>query len=155
MKNTNALLNAILRAGLVTGTLDIGAAIIQTLIYGRSPIGLLQYVASGVFGRASFSGGYTFALYGLIFHYCIAFSWTVCFFIIYPKLNLISKNKFLVAFAYGFFVWLIMNCLVLPLSNVPSAPFNLINAIIGMLILVGAIGLPLSVLANKYYLQKH
>lgn len=40
--------------GIIAGTPDTITAIIQTLIYGRSPIRLLQYVASGVFGRHLF-----------------------------------------------------------------------------------------------------
>lgn len=154
MKNDRSLLKAILWAGIVVGTLDILAAIIQTLIYGRNPLGMLQYIASGIFGEASFSGGYPFAVYGLIFHYGIAFGWTVCFFLIYPKMNLLSKNKFLTGFVYGLFVWLIMNRVVLPLSNVPSAPFNLARSIMAMLILVCAIGLPLSFLGHRYYTNK-
>jgi hypothetical protein len=152
---TNGLFKAILSAGLLVGTLDISAAIIQTLVNKRDVVKLFQFIASGVFGTAqSFSGGLTFALYGLIFHYIIAFAWTVIFFTAYPRLKFLSWNKILVGIGYGIFVWLIMNRVVLPLSNTPSIPFVLTKAILAVSILVVAIGLPLSFVANSYY-SKH
>jgi hypothetical protein len=149
------LFKAILSAGLVVGTLDISAAIIQTLINKRDVIRLFQFIASGVFGTArSFSGGLIFALYGLIFHYFIALSWTVLFFMVYPKLKFLSRNKIMTGVGYGFFIWLIMNRVVLPLSNTPPFPFDFMKAILAAAILVVAIGLPLSFLASSYY-SKH
>jgi hypothetical protein len=149
---TGRLFKAILSAGLLVGTLDISAAIIQTLINKRDVIKLFQFIASGVFGVAqSFSGGLTFAFYGFVFHYFIAFSWTVLFFMAYPRLRFLSINKILSGVGYGLFVWLIMNKVILPLSNTPPIPFVLTKAILAAAILVVAIGLPLSFIANSYY----
>ena len=44
-----------------------------------------------------------------------------------------------------------MNLVVVPLSNAPKTPFNVLNAIQAMGILIVCIGLPISILANKYY----
>jgi hypothetical protein len=69
----------------------------------------------------------------------------------YPKLKFLSGNKVMVGIGYGLFVWLIMNRVVLPLSNIPPMPFVLTKAILAASILVVAIGLPLSFFANSYY----
>jgi hypothetical protein len=150
-EENNNLIKAILSAGLVAGTLDISAATIQTLLNGGDPLKMLQFVASGVFGKEAFSGGLPYSILGLIFHYIIAFIWTVIFFLVFPRIKLLSKSRLLTGLGYGLFVWFIMNRVVLPLSNISPRPFNLNQAIIGMTILIIAIGLPLSFMAGKYY----
>ncbi len=57
----------ILFAGLVAGTLDIAAAcIVSWLRAGVTPVRVLQSVAAGVYGSASFGGGTKTAVVGLI-----------------------------------------------------------------------------------------
>jgi hypothetical protein len=149
--NKKPFLKKVALTALFVGTLDIIAAIIQTLLYGGQPLKMLQYIASGLTGPESFSGGLSLAFLGLGFHYIIAFFWTAPFFWVYPRLTFLSKNKVLSGIGYGLFIWLTMNLIVLPLSNVPSSPFNITGAIIGTLILIMAVGLPLSFLAHRYY----
>ena len=141
----------ILFAGLLTGTLDILAAIIQTYLYGGKPVKMFQYIASGVFGEDSFTGGVTHALYGLVFHYLIAFVWAILFFLLYPRVNLLKQNRLLTGVGYGVFIWMIMNLVVLPLSNVPRSLLDIKSAATGMLILIAAVGLPLSYLASRFF----
>lgn len=142
---------ALLKAWLIVGTLDITAAIIQTLIAGGNITRLMQYIASGVFGPASFEGGTAFAVMGLAFHYVVAFGWTTLFFLIYPRLAFAPANRLLTGIGYGIFVWFMMNRVVLPLSNVKMGPFDLQRASIAALVLIVAIGIPLSYLASKHY----
>jgi hypothetical protein len=141
----------LLMAGLLVGTLDIMAATIQTLMNGRNPIGMLKFIASGVFGKAAFSEDIGFAFYGLFFHYVIAMGWTLLFFISFGKLKVLSKNRILTGIGYGVFVWLCMSRVVLPLSNIPPLPFSIAGAIKSVLILIAAIGLPLSFIASRFY----
>ena len=146
---------AIFMAGLVVGTLDLSAAMIQTIIMGREPLKLLQYISSGMFGPQAFEGGLIYAALGVFFHYFIAFSWTVIFFLIYPKIKFFAGNSVVTCIVYGLIVWLIMNRVVVPLSKIPSRPFNLNNALIGSGILIIAIGIPLSIMAHRFYLNKN
>ena len=149
------LIKTILITGLIAGTLDILAASTNAYLRsGISPIRVLQFVASGLFGTEAFSGGLTMAFSGLIIHYMIALSWTLLFFLIYPKLSFLSKNKIVTGILYGIFVWLAMNFVVLPLTAVPKSPFNATQAIVGTVILIFMIGLPISILANRYYSNK-
>ena len=88
---------------------------------------------------------------GLIFHYFISTSWTLLFFLLYPKINWLGKSWIISGLGYGVFVWLAMNLVVLKLSRVPQFPFNPTQAAIGMGILMLAVGLPISFLAQRYY----
>lgn len=144
----------ILSAWLLAGTLDITAAIIQTLLAGGSITRLMQYIASGVFGTAAFDGGMPYAVMGLGFHYLIAFGWSFLFLLIYPKLTFAPRHRLLTGIAYGVVVWFMMNRVVLPLSNVPQRPFDPVRSLIAAAVLMVAIGIPLSFLASRHYAGK-
>lgn len=140
----------VIKAGLIVGTLDISAAFINTWITaGRGPDAVLNFVASGVFGPDAFTGSLVMTLMGLLFHYVIAMAWTWLFFRAYPKISTWVPNWIVLGVLYGIFVWIVMNRLVVPLSNTPKFPFNLKSAIINAAILVVCIGLPLSWLAKR------
>jgi hypothetical protein len=143
----------IIKAGLIVGTLDIVSACIYYFIKtgGSNPLNVLKFVASGIFGKEASSGGNKMIIAGLIFHYLIAFAFTIFFFWLYSKTHVLSRNKILTGILYGVFVWVVMNLVVIPLSNIPSRPFNLVNSIINAAILVVCIGIPLSFMANRFY----
>jgi len=145
-------MKTILMAGTLAGTLDaLSAFIYAYLARGTSPIRVLQYIASGVFGMDAFAGGLSMACWGIAFHFTIAFSWAVLFFFVYPKIPILSRNKIVAGTVYGGIIWLVMNLLVLPLSNVPQPAFQFANAIIGAGILMLAVGMPISFVINKHY----
>lgn len=141
-------------SSLLVGTLDILAATIQTIINGRDPVIMLKFIASGVLGASALGGDASYALWGLFFHYCIATVWTILFFIAYSKMNLLAKNWIATGIGYGIFIWVCMSQIVLPLSKTPALPFNVKGAIIAMVILIVAIGLPLSFLTKKFYRER-
>ena len=142
----------VLLSGLLVGTLDITAALVQFYIKtGKDPLIVPKYIASAVFGKDAYAGGAEMAVYGFLFHFLIAFMWTLFFFLIYPKLKLQSWNRVIIGFLYGIFIWAIMNRVVVPMSKASVSAFNLKQAIIAALILIGAIGLPLSFIAHRFY----
>lgn len=152
MARPNHALRAVLLIGLIAGTLDITAAI---LVSGASPLMVLKFIASGAFGRdAAFAGGLWMAFLGLVFHYVIAYSWTVLYFFIYPRLRILSKNRIISGLVYGIVVWVVMNRVVLPLSQIQPRPFNPTQALIGCAVLMVAIGLPISILTHRYYAKR-
>lgn len=150
------LFRAIIQAALLAGTLDIVAACLQAfLMNGVSPVRVLQFVASGLFGPSAFTSGFQGAASGLGLHYLIAYAWTVVFFFLYPlvkkSLPKTAQNLAIMGIVYGGFVWCVMNFLVLPNSNIPQRPFNPVNASIGAGILMLCIGVPLAWCARRYY----
>ena len=146
----------ILKAGLLVGTLDILAAFIYFFIQtgnGKVLI-VLKYIASGVFGKSAMSGGVEMIIAGLIFHYIIAFAFTLVFFWLFPKIKMARQHTVLSGILYGAFVWAVMNLIVVPLSEIGSRPFDWENALINLLILIVCMGIPLSLMAHAFYKRK-
>ena len=145
-------LKTIAWVGLLAGTLDISFACLQVYIMrGTTPEIVLRYIASGAFGKAAFSGGWGMPLVGLLFHYIIAYSFTILFFILYPAIRVMSKSVVATAIVYGIFIFVVMNLLVVPLTKIPASTFHLDKALMATAILIVAIGLPLSFFARKFY----
>ena len=91
---SKAAIVIVVKAGLLAGTLDITCALVQYYLQtGKNPEAVLKFIASGVFGPSALKGDFPFAVYGLLFHYLIAFIWTIFFFLIYPKIPLLSRNR--------------------------------------------------------------
>lgn len=138
--------------GLLAGTLDIAAALILYIVRtGKDPAMVLEFIASGIYGRDAFTGDPGMRVLGLIFHYIITMGWTVLFFIIYPRVERMQENVLANAVGYGSSIWLIMNLLVLPFSKVPIVPFSISSAMIGMSVLIVCVGLPISYMSHRYY----
>jgi hypothetical protein len=152
------LINAILISGLIIGVLDGLAAITSAFIArGTSPVRVFQYIASGVFGREAFSGSTSMVFLGLFFHLFIALCWTALFFLLYRSFRYVAifRKKIITGMIYGVIVWLGMQFIIVPLSNVPRAGgFNFAQASIGILIHMFIIGVPMAWLAARYIPEK-
>jgi uncharacterized membrane protein YagU involved in acid resistance len=146
-------LRSAITAGLLAGLLDATAASIQFFTRtGKGPVPVFRYVASGLLGKSAFAGNqYAMAAWGLLFHFLIAMTFTFFFFLVFPVVNKITGNKFLTGILFGIFTWMVMNLAVVPLSGTPPSQFDLSKAAIAALILIVAIGLPVSLLAHRYY----
>jgi len=147
------LLVSILLTGLIAGFLDGLAAVLDTWIrVGSGPAGVFKFIASGVYGKEAFSGGTTMIIAGIFFHLFIATSWAFLFFILFPRLKILQKNKYVVGIIYGILIWSFMNRVVLPLANTPKASsFNILQVLKAMTYIILFVGLPISLLANHYY----
>lgn len=71
----NILISKIIKAGLIVGTLDILSAFIYYFIKTgqKNVFNVLKYIASGIFGKETSSGGSSMIIAGLVLHYIIAF----------------------------------------------------------------------------------
>lgn len=148
-------IRTIIQAWLIAGTLDITAAMISFMAYGNKDLArLFQYIASGIFGKEAYAGGTAMVIWGLLFHYSIALIFAIVFFAIYPSIRRFISSPVAVGLLYGILVWVVMNRIVLPLSNVALPPFNLIRAFIGMVVLMFAIGLPIALIVHKHYTDR-
>ena len=166
----NNFSKAFLLTASLAGSLDAIAAMTQFMFrtnWNDNPLKVWRFVASGVLGQDVMTKNiWMVAVLGLLFHFCIAFSFTLLFYVIYPKLKFLSKNLFLTGMLYGVFVWLVMNLVVVPFSNVTSKaklwsthtsfqiPADPTQMIIGILIIMFCVGLPISLLAGRYYSRR-
>jgi hypothetical protein len=149
-----ALWKVIAGATLLVCTLDIFDAFIFYGLRRVTPTRILQGIASGVLGRAAFGMGQRSALLGLFFHFFIAFSATTVFLLASHKLP-VARHPFLYGTLFGVALYLVMNYIVLPLSQIglrPTPP--LIPLINGVAALVVCIGIPLALIARRYIPQE-
>ena len=145
----------ILKATIIAGFLDITAACLQAwFAKGITPDIVLKYIASGVFGKDAFAGGAGFILFGLLVHFLIVFACTFVYFLVYPKLKLLRIHILLSALLVAVIAWAVTTRLIVPLSKITSAPFNLTKAIIAIAILYCCIGLPVCFFAKRCFSKK-
>ena len=144
---------AVLLTGLFVGTTDLLAAYItQWIKTGKFADRMLHYIAGGALGlETSMQGGNGIAFLGLFFHFFICFAFTLLFFIVFPRLKLLWFNKYLVGMLYAIFVAVVVNQIILPITPLPTSPFNLSQSIIGWITLGVVLGIPIAFNAYKYY----
>jgi uncharacterized membrane protein YagU involved in acid resistance len=146
---TSRALLAILFAGLLSGCLDITAAFITWWPRGVKPSRLLQGIAAGWLGPASFNGGTATAGLGLAFHFLIAFTAAAVFFVVSRKLTFIVRRPILAGALYGIAVYLVMYWVVMPLSN-----FHGTQTVTSSIIAIGThiicVGLPISLVIHRF-----
>lgn len=92
--------------------------------HGVSPVVVLQAVARGVLGNASYEGGARSAALGFGLHYCIAICMAVTYYLVSRKLDVLIRRPIACGLAYGLLLYLIMSFVVLPLSAVGMPSFK-------------------------------
>lgn len=152
----NSKVKAIFFTAFVAGTLDVlGAILVYDVILKKiSAEKLLRSIASGVFKTRAFTGGTEMIIYGLAFHFLIAFVFTIFYFLIFPYIPFLRKQKIIGGLLYGTLIWVVMNIIVLTIVFPNRPPVTLTSFLQGAPILMIMIGLPLSYFANKYYGEK-
>lgn len=144
----------ILLSGIIVGTLDITAALLQFFIKtGKDPFIVPKFVASGVFGNAAMKGGADMIAWGFLFHYIIALCFTVFFFWLISRRPALLQNRLLTGIGYGVFTWAVMRFVVVPLSFTTKQPSTLSGTLIAILILIVCIGIPLAYMAAAFRKQ--
>ena len=144
-------LGTILGGGAVVAVLDIANAMTFWWLYrGTPPRAILQSIAAGLLGQDAFSGGAPAALLGACLHVFIATSVAAVYYLACVAVPALIHRPVVAGGAYGAGVYLVMNFLVLPLSNARSAPdlwaWFLAN-FIGHVVLVG---MPVAFIARLY-----
>lgn len=110
-------LRFVLAGGFLAGGLDILYAIIFWAVKRDVPAQrILQSVAAGLLGRASFEGGARTAALGLALHFFIALSMSFAYFLVARHWPLLRGRPVLCGAAYGLFLYAFMNYVVVPLS---------------------------------------
>jgi hypothetical protein len=145
-------MKAFIYGGLTVGVLDILDAFIFFGRRGASPTRILQSIASGLLGRASFQGGTATAALGLLLHFVIAFGIVGTYFAVARFVPFLTRRPFLTGPLYGLVAYGVMNFVVLPLSAAGSgglaAGAVLIN---GLLIHAFGVGLPAALSARAAF----
>ena len=133
---------------LVSGTLDILFAIFLTLFFGRDPMAMLRYVASGPFPRATEWGTAGSAL-GLATHFTLmaimaaVYAWAAI-----SKPSLVA-HPWRSGVLYGLATYVVMNWIVVPLrfdTPLPPKPLSIATQLFAHIVLVG---IPMAFIAAR------
>lgn len=128
------LLSALL-ASVFAGVSDIFAA---SALVRQPPNRILQTVASGVLGRASYEGGGTTAALGLALQVAMSFMIALAYNLAAAKVPVIRDSPLLYGALYGVVVYVVMNFVVVPLSRAYPKPQWTPQSVIAMLIVMVA-----------------
>lgn len=140
---------AVLTGTLVVGVLDGLDAIVFFAWRGVSADRVFQGIASGLLGRASFSGGLRTALLGLALHFFIAFGVVTVYALASRRLGVLVRRPVLCGLVYGVLVWLVMNRVVIPLSALTPGPRHWIGIVNGVLAHLFLVGLPTALIVSR------
>ena len=147
MTSRNSVLAAIVLGGLVAGTVDIGAAM---LISGKSMAFILQFIASGVLGEASFDGGLGTIVLGALLQWAMSLIIAAIFVFASLRLPWMRRRWAAAGLAFGVATYFVMTYVVVPLSAVGGgwhfSPLPFIKNLAAMLVF----GLIVSAFARRY-----
>jgi hypothetical protein len=114
----------ILFGAVCLGTWDLLFARIYWNSEGVSFFRVLQSVASGIYGKASRSGGAKTAIVGAVCHYFIALCMVLAYFLVSRCVGFLLRWPVPLGVAYGVFLYFFMNLVVLPLSAIGHPAFG-------------------------------
>lgn len=138
---------------LVAGVLDILAAIGMTLLYGRDPMAMLRYVASGPFPGAPDWGAAGSAL-GLAVHFALMAIMVAIFVLAAARLDALRRAPVLWGALYGVATYVVMNLFVVPWRfdrPLPTSPMAIGPQLAFHIFLVG---IPVALIAARHFRQR-
>jgi len=140
---------AIALGGLVVGTLDIlDAFIFFGIRNGVKPMRILQSIAAGVLGRASFQDGYPSAALGVLLHFTIATGIVTTCYLLAFRIKLIVEKPIVAGMIFGIGAYCVMNYVVIPLSATSRGAFAWPVFANGILIHMFGVGIPSALAAR-------
>lgn len=141
--------DTILYGGLVVGVLDGLAAVINAGLSGASPVRVFQFIASGLLGSASFSGGLATALLGVLIHFLIAFVAATVYYRASLSFPVLIRRALMCGMIYGVVVYFFMSRIVVPLSATRKSPLSFTQLLTSLIIHILFVGLPIALLARR------
>lgn len=140
----------VLAGGLVAGTLDIIYACgFWWLKSGVPPVRILQSIAAGLLGKASFAGGAPTAALGFVLHYFIATSMSVVYYLVSRTWLALRHRPWLYGAAYGTLLYVVMNYVVVPLSAARPSPTDPLWVGCSIAVHILLIGIPIALFARR------
>lgn len=88
---------------------------------GVSPGRILQVIASGLLGEASFDGGIATMVLGAGLHLFIAIMFVLVYALVGRRFSALLQRPFVYGPPYGLLVWVLMSYVVVPLSLVAQS----------------------------------
>ncbi|MGA9648951.1 hypothetical protein [Pedobacter sp.] len=139
-------------SGLISGILDaIAACTVFYLKQGFSPGQVMKFIATGVYGPQAFQGGWVMVLTGLFLHFFIAFTIAWLYYMVFPNLRALNSKPVLSGIVYGGLIWIVMNIIIIPLTQVPPAPFDPKGVMVSIVWHMILVGLPIAIITKRAF----
>jgi len=120
----------ILAGGLIAATIDIVfACTYHGLRSGVAPVRILQSIASGWLGKASFDGGLGSAALGFASHYGILIIAAAIFYAVSRRFRFLIDRPMLSGMIFGVGIYCTMNFIIVPLSAAPQFKSTLVGTL--------------------------
>ena len=113
------MITAILLAGIIGGTIDIGSA---AVISGFNPVVIMHAIASGLIGKDSFSGGVGTAVLGYFLQIAMGTLIAAIYMAATSVQPALRKRWIPTGILAGVIIYFVMTYLVVPLSAAPFRP---------------------------------
>jgi hypothetical protein len=135
----------VVAGGLIAGTLDIAFACVFWAVKASVPAQrILQSVAAGLLGTASFEGGAATAALGLALHYTIATAMAAAYYVAARRWAPLVERPWLCGAIYGLLLYGVMNLVVVPLSAAGAGSKDPLWMALGVAAHVVLIGVPIA-----------
>jgi hypothetical protein len=101
-------------------------------------------MASGLLGDRAFNGGSSTAVLGAALHYAISLVAAILYWLMATRIKLLGDHWLVGGAAFGVVAYVIMNLVVVPLSNAPGADLSARIVMEDLLAHVLAFGIPIA-----------
>jgi uncharacterized membrane protein YagU involved in acid resistance len=109
-------------AGIAAGVTNLVAV---AVIFGGPPMRGFQMIASGLLGEQAFSGGINAALLGAALHFAISIAAAALYLWAALRHPTLIRHWLVGGVMFGVLAYLVMNLVVVPLSNAANPDFSL------------------------------
>jgi hypothetical protein len=144
-------LQTILVGGSIAGLLDgLDAVVFYRLAFAVSPASIFQFIASGLLGPRSFSGGWHTVVLGVALHFSVAIGAAAVFYAASILIPALFRKPWICGPAFGIGLYFFMQHVVIPLSAVSksSAPSR-IDVLDQLFSHAFFVGLPIALMARR------
>jgi hypothetical protein len=139
----------ILIATAIAGTLDIAAAIILTLYFGKRTVdAMLRGVASGPVPGAP-DWGMAGAVLGLVVHYVLMAIMVTVYVLAADRMPQLKRQPLLWGLLYGLATYVVMNLIVVPLRFHTPLPPSTLAICTQLFCHIVLVGIPIALVARK------
>lgn len=145
---------AVAVGGSIAAALDITFAISFAAFHGLSPERLLQSVASGLLGKAAYTGGLPAAALGLLLHFVMSLLFAAAFVLACKRIGVPLRQPVVCGALFGVCVFVFMRLVVLPLSAFPHpVSFKPLATVLDLLSHMFLFGAPIALAARKFLMS--
>ncbi|MCK7554783.1 hypothetical protein MKQ70_07120 [Chitinophaga sedimenti] len=155
VRRSPTFIKAILLAGVAACVLQLtGMVLVSWLARERTPMEVLQFVASGICGANAFTEGARSVVAGLFLHCMFSLVVAAVYLTAYSLFRFVRRHPFRSGLLYGVITWLVMYGAVIPLSHAtvqaPDPLMGMLTLLINMLM----VGIPVA-LATHFTYEVH